>query len=155
MHPLRPAILAACLVISASCTNPAVIVVNNNNGMAAAGAHDAGPQQTATLVRDVASGKTWGIGYYYDITPQCANAGYPTVKVTKNPDHGKIDIENVERHPTFAPSNIRSPCNALKLPATGIAYTSEPGFTGRDTVTLDVVTVDGQFYHHDYVINVN
>jgi hypothetical protein len=141
----------ALVVVLASCTTPNVIVVNNNGVATGGGVQSA---VARPIVRGAESGKRQEISYGMSVNPDCTSIGVDIMKVVKAPAHGQITVEQGQEYPNFLPENVRHHCNSEKLAATIAYYTSEPGFVGTDTLTLEKISPSGAYSRFDYVINV-
>jgi hypothetical protein len=86
--------------------------------------------------------------------PDCTSLGYPTLKLAKPPLHGQVSIEKGTVFAIFGKDDPRSVCNGKEVPATVLYYTSEPGFTGADSVAFERIGVAGAYGYHAYTINV-
>ena len=73
----------------------------------------------------------WGI---VDLNPDCSLAGPTTVKIRKEPRHGKIEIEDENGFPGYPSNNPRFHCNKIQVPMTKIYYTGEDNYGGKDTI---------------------
>ena len=109
---------------------------------------------TSSLIRGAESGKRQIINHYLTSNPDCSSNGYPNVKVTTPPEHGVVSIENGEGFPGFPKENVRSACNAKKLPAIVVYYTSQAGYAGTDKLSVECIFPEGGFTHIDYTVNV-
>src|SRR5262249_26019473 len=125
----------------------AVVNITTGNGAAAR-------PTAATFQRGAQSGKPQEIANFYATNPDCSNMGYAHVTVASPPQHGQFDIHDGETYPGFPKENIRSACNAKQVAAEIISYTSDAGFSGEDSVSIDVVQVGGGYRHFSYVIHV-
>lgn len=122
-----------------------------------------GPQQVAlqrpAVVRQPApksaeSGKKQLMGSAVSINPDCSAAGEPVVTIVKPPTNGRMTAEKGETYPSFVKENPRSACNSKKVPATNIYYTSNPGFTGTEYATVEVLFPQGNIDRGDLIITV-
>lgn len=143
---------AFCLTASlalASCTG--------NQPRSLAAVHNNGTVPMASdkpLVRGAQSGRTQTISHYASINPDCSNKGYAAIKVVKAPEHGTVSIEQGVAYPNFAKDNVRWACNSQQVPVIVLSYTSEPGFVGSDTVSVEGVSAGGAFIQNHFVVNV-
>jgi hypothetical protein len=138
---LLPILLGSCVVGNTSPPSPAI-------------PPPPAPHVDPVQLRGAESGKKQAFATWYALTPDCANAGYVTVKVAKEPLHGKIAIEPGEAYPAYPKDEDRAVCNKIKSPAMLVYYTSDAGFTGSDSVTLEAFGPMGRFWHNDYLIQV-
>jgi hypothetical protein len=94
------------------------------------------------------------VGFFYDLNPDCSSIGYATVRITEQPQHGKVTMENGTGFSTFPQNNIRYECNKRRSDGVVVSYVPEAGFTGADSLTVDVILPDGGFYKRHYAIDV-
>lgn len=106
------------------------------------------------IVRGAESGKKQQIGTYQALNPDCSNAGYLVVTIVKPPANGQATAEKGESFPRFPKENIRSACNSQKLPSMILYYTSNLGFTGTDTVSVEALNVEGFILKETFVVTV-
>jgi hypothetical protein len=144
---------AACAGISlllASC------VIINNRTVNERTPEPRGEQQAGRTnsIRGAVSGRKQLIETFLAAKPDCTSPGYPTLKVAKAPQHGQVSVEQGTGVAAFPKENPRSACNGQEFPATVVYYTSEPGFTGTDSVDFERIGVAGAYGYHAYTINV-
>jgi len=113
-----------------------------------------GELKPSVVVRGVDSGVRQDIDNYYSVEPDCSNEGYPEIRVIRNPDHGSAESHSAEVYPSFNKDNVRYECNKKKVASSQLTYQSAPGFHGKDTLTIEVRYVHGNFRLVTYSINV-
>ena len=64
----------------------------------------------------------WGV---VDLNPDCSLAGSMTVKIRKEPRHGKVEIEDENAFPGYPSSSPKFHCNKVQVPMRMIYYTAE------------------------------
>jgi len=110
---------------------------------------------TSTVVqRGAISGQKQQIAYFIQVTPSCDSLGYAVVRVVTPPAHGRLSTEQGQDYPAYNKDNIRFACDAKKVPATLLFYTSDPGYAGVDSATVEAVFADGGLMRRDYTISV-
>jgi hypothetical protein len=92
--------------------------------------------------------------FLYDINPDCTVIGIPAVRVLEQPKSGKVTVENGTGFPTFPANNVRSKCNGSRSDGAIISYTPNPGYTGADSITVDVIYPDGNESKRHFAIEV-
>jgi hypothetical protein len=107
---------------------------------------------TPTVTKGAESGKKQILGSASSIIPDCTSDGYPIVTVVKKPSNGQFDAEKTEAFPSFPKDNVRYSCNSQKVPAVGFYYTSTPGFTGTDSLSLNILYPDGSLKNFSFTI---
>jgi hypothetical protein len=109
----------------------------------------------ADIIRAVPAGtKNREIGHWYSVHPDCSSAGLPVIRITGSPAHGAVSLRSGSDFPNFPASNPRYRCNLRRVPSTQILYTPQPGFTGSDYLTTDIIFPDGASRQSNYSITV-
>jgi hypothetical protein len=109
--------------------------------------------QTATLA--AVSGKPVKLIFYTDsINPDCSVSGTTTIRVTQAPQHGTARIAKTSEFPNFVAANIRSRCNLRRVGGSTAVYTSQRGYVGSDSVSLEIISSRGGLVKRNYFINV-
>jgi hypothetical protein len=82
----------------------------------------------------------------FDLNPDCTAAGTITIRVTKDPVKGHVDIEDILGFSTYAQQQFPQlyHCNAQQTYGTSVFYTSAPGFKGTDNLELEAINAHGQ-----------
>jgi hypothetical protein len=109
---------------------------------------------TGPIRKTVLSGRLDKFDYWYSTNPDCTARGYPDVRVVTPPAHGTITLDKGEDYPFFPDDNVRKACNKQKVPATQTYYQSHPGFSGTDTVEVEVLFPGGRTRRATYAITV-
>lgn len=100
------------------------------------------PQQQQ-FSKTVLSSKLLILDWFAEVNPDCTNIKYPEIRITQQPQHGRVQIIKTTVFPNFPPSNVRHVCNTRRVPGVEIHYHSEKGFVGTDIVALEVFTAHG------------
>src|SRR5262249_10915137 len=66
--------------------------------------------ESQTYARVVASGAKLRLGPYVSLNPDCSATGDVTVRVTKQPEHGTVEIVAATDYVHYPKENIRSKC---------------------------------------------
>ena len=77
------------------------------------------------------------------VNPDCSNAGTATVRITKQPEHGRVSIQQTRDFVFFRESNVRSACNRRRVAGVAVRYTAQRGFTGYDSVGVEMYYASG------------
>jgi hypothetical protein len=91
------------------------------------------------VVKDMA---TWLVALVA-LDDNCQVVDSAKIVVTKSPDHGAVATESRPRHSEYPVANPRSKCNAVAVPANVVKYTPNAGFTGEDSVTVEMDLASG------------
>jgi hypothetical protein len=93
--------------------------------------------------RVVASGTKQLIGGFTALNPDCTASGDVNVRVTKQPEHGTVEISSSSFYPGYPKENIRSKCNHHKVRGQQIHYKSAGEYVGDDALDLLVLFPGG------------
>jgi hypothetical protein len=112
------------------------------------------PPQLVELARVAAIGQKLRVEFLYSIQPDCSSAGQTHVRILEAPQHGTLTVENGQGFTNFPRDNQRYDCNTRRSDGTLVFYEPEAGFSGKDSVTLDVIFPMGQSSKRHYAIEV-
>ena len=90
-----------------------------------------------TLQKVVLAGERIMIWGATALNPDCSVMGQTTVKIRKEPRHGKLEIEEENGFPYYAKDNSRFQCNNRQVPMKKIYYTAAENFSGSDKMELE------------------
>jgi hypothetical protein len=99
--------------------------------------------QKETVKRVVASGKNQLVGFLYAVNPDCTASGDIDIRITKQTEHGSVEIASATRFPNFPKENIRARCNSHKVRGMQVNYKSAEKYVGDDTLDLLVLYPGG------------
>jgi len=109
---------------------------------------------SAHAQRYVPSGGSVKLTFFCNINPDCSASGLPTVRITKQPEHGRVSVSQTRDFCYFQPSNPRNVCNNRRVSGVGVRYTAQRGYTGYDSVGAEVFFPSGSMRSGTYSINV-
>ena len=124
---------------------------------ATAGSAESGPAQSVKPVeftRTAAGDQVLQLAYLFALYPDCSSIGYAAVRIIEAPRHGKLAIEQGTGFSAFPQSNQRFECNKRRTDGVNLSYTPEAGYTGADSVLLDVIYPSGTYAKRHYAIEV-
>ena len=101
----------------------------------------------------VASGTTTKITWFGDANPDCTSKDF-TIRITKQPEHGKLDITRAQDYLAWPKESIRFKCNQHKLETQQIKYKSEDKYIGKDEAELLVLWDGGYAWEVRFDIDV-
>ena len=105
--------------------------------------------------RIVASGAKTRVGYWGSVNPDCSSKGDTVIRVTKEPEHGAVEVGKSTDYLQYPKENIRVKCNQHKVAITQIMYKSADKYLGKDTVDFLVLFPDsGMAWEVHYEIDV-
>ena len=134
----------------AATQNPVVA----QNPPAQSSPNTAAAPQTVEITRVAATGQRLRVEFLYSISPDCSSNGQTHVRIAEAPQHGALAIENGQGFTNFPKDNQRYDCNTRRSDGTLVFYDPESGFSGKDSITLDVIFPLGQSSKRHYSIEV-
>ena len=87
------------------------------------------------------------------IEPDCSPRGQPTLSVIRQPEHGKVIIDDEPFFYVFAAGSGRENCSQHKVPGHRAFYTADDGYKGHDKVVLQGSQPDG--YVRQITVNID
>ena len=96
--------------------------------------------QTATVERAVKAqaDKDVRVGVYVNVQPDCSSGPLPTIRLTDPPTNGRVVVKRAK----IGATNYKQ-CLSLQVPGLVALYRSRPGFSGSDTLSLEVKFPNG------------
>jgi hypothetical protein len=96
--------------------------------------------QATTIERAVKAqaDKDVRVGIYVNVQPDCSSGPLPTIRLTDPPSNGRVVVKRAK----IGATNYKQ-CLALQVPGLVAFYRSRPGFTGADTLSLEVKFPNG------------
>jgi hypothetical protein len=113
-----------------------------------------GAQQPLERTRVVASDQKLRLDFLYSVNPDCTSMGFATVRITEQPKHGRITVENGTGFTSFPQNNQRYECNKKRSDGVVVVYEPDSGFTGTDSVNIDAIFPSGTSGKRHYSIEV-
>jgi hypothetical protein len=101
-----------------------------------------------------AAGQQIRVGFLINIDPDCSSTAFASVRVVEEPKHGTATLKDDTGFTNFAKDNSRFECNKQRSDGTAVLYRGEEGYTGKDSVTVEIVYVDGRETSVHYSIDV-
>jgi hypothetical protein len=126
---MRIAIIAACLLMPAAA-------------------------QAQHLTLTAISGRPLKLNFSNTTNPDCTSVGETIVKLTQQPQHGRVTIAKASDFPSFPKQNVRRACNKKRVAGTRTMYVSERGYTGTDSAAIEIIFANGATARRSYSINV-
>jgi hypothetical protein len=111
-------------------------------------------QAAMAQTRTVIAGKPFKLYSAYSTNPDCSSSGDVVIRVVSPPSNGSVSIGRGGVFPTFPESNVRSACNRRRVPGTIATYTARRGYTGPDSVSLEIIYPSGQLRQKSYSLMV-
>ncbi len=98
---------------------------------------------TSRYTRVVVSGKSQRLAFLTSLNPDCTSAGDVDVRVTKEPEHGKVDTSTASLFPNYPKESNRYKCTEHKVKGVQINYKSAEKYTGKDEFDLLILYPGG------------
>jgi hypothetical protein len=80
--------------------------------------------------------------------------GLRLIRIIQQAEHGEITFENGTGFSNFAKENIRYECNKRRTEGVILSYEPSLGYTGLDSLTVDVIFASGNSGKRHYTIEV-
>jgi hypothetical protein len=110
--------------------------------------------QAQSVTKAAISGKSIRLFFANTTNPDCNSAGDTTVRVTRAPEHGRLDIKKASDFPDSPRGNSRRACKKRRVAGLLALYALQPGFIGTDYVSVEMFFADGAFARRNFTINV-
>ena len=103
------------------------------------------------FTRVVASETNQRISFYVYLNPDCTASGNVNIRVTKQPEHGSVEITPTINFPSYPKEHVRFRCNEHKVRGLQLNYKSAEKYVGSDEFELLVLwpTGFGLEVHYD------
>ncbi len=108
----------------------------------------------AEFKSDVIVDQSKQIGFIYDLAVDCAPAAFATITTIEPPKHGKLSVDRGTGLSNFPQSNSRFECNKKPTEGMKITYEPERGFTGDDSLMVEILYADKSVSKRRYAIKV-
>ena len=109
---------------------------------------------TAHAQKFVVSGKPLLLFQATSANPDCTSAGNVVMRVSQQPEHGRVSIQPTSISPRFSQANPLSACNVRRIRGVRATYVSQRGYTGPDLVLLQIFFPAGRAYTVRFPIRV-
>jgi transglutaminase-like putative cysteine protease len=106
------------------------------------------------LTRTVAAEQQARIGFLSNISPDCSSTPFADVRLIEEPKHGQATLKQDTGFTNFAKENPRFECNKQRSEGTALLYQSEDGYTGKDSVVVELLYAEGNASSVRYSIDV-
>jgi hypothetical protein len=107
-----------------------------------------------TFARVIGSGKKVQIGFFTSLNPDCTSKGDTDIRITKQPEHGTIDIAPTISFPSYPKEHVRYKCNQHKVKGVQVNYKSAEKYVGDDALDLLALFPTGFAWEVHYDVSV-
>jgi hypothetical protein len=94
------------------------------------------------------------IGFYTSLHSDCTSRGNADIRVTKQPEHGTIEIAPATSFPSYPKEHVRYNCNQHKVKGVEVYYKSAEKYVGDDAFDLLSLFPNGFAWEVHYDISV-
>jgi hypothetical protein len=101
-----------------------------------------------------AAGQQVQVGFLTNVEPDCSSTAFASVRVVEGPTRGIATLKDDIEFTNFAKDDSHFDCNKQKSSGTALLYRGEEGYTGKDSVTVEVVYANGRGISWHYSIDV-
>jgi hypothetical protein len=91
------------------------------------------------FIRVVGSGANQRIGFFNYLNPDCTAPSDTQIRVTKQPEHGTVEIKPATNFPSYPKEHVRAKCNEHKVRGVQVNYKSADKYVGSDELELLVL----------------
>ena len=109
--------------------------------------------QKYQVTRIVPSGANQRIEFITALNPDCTSSGDVNVRVTTQPEHGKVEITSTSHFPSYAKESNRYKCTQHKVKGLLVNYKPEK-YVGEDAFDILVMYPGGFAREVHYAISV-
>jgi hypothetical protein len=88
------------------------------------------------FTRVVPSGTNQRIGFFSSLNPDCTTSGDVSIRITKEPEHGAVNITTTTNFPGYPKESLRYKCNQHRVKGMQINYKSAEKYIGDDALEL-------------------
>jgi hypothetical protein len=88
-------------------------------------------------------GVSSAVNFTVSVNADCVSDGLPTVRITRKPEHGFVQVYQRTDYARFSQSRLLPSCGAKKLPGMVVVYTPGRNYYGDDLLEFETVTKSG------------
>lgn len=148
---LGPFTLAASVALVSS--NPGFSQVNlqvNTNSQADPNAIN----RDITMQRYAIGGRKSIFAHYYSLKLDCSPSGWQEVRLSKSPENGEAKLIEETTVINYSAPNPRVKCNGRSTKSMALEYVPTTGYTGSDSIEVELINDAGQRNTFTYNVTV-
>jgi hypothetical protein len=107
-----------------------------------------------TMQRYAVGGKKSIFTYYYSLKMDCSPSGWQEVRLAKPPENGEAKLKEATAVINYSAPNPRVKCNSRSTKSMALEYTPNKGYTGSDSIEVELINDAGQRNTYTYNITV-
>lgn len=105
-----------------------------------------------TMQRYAVGGKKSTFGRYYSLNIDCSPSAWFDIKIIKSPENGDSNLVETTTQANYTEPNPRVKCNGRSIKSTALEYTPKSGYTGSDSIDVELITEEGTRSKYTYNI---
>ncbi len=94
------------------------------------------------------------LNYWTSINPDCTASGPINVSIIEQPRHGRVTVSQTRVYPNYSSANLRSRCNAKRVPAVQAIYKPDANYLGSDSAAFRAIFRTGTQWNSHYKLEV-
>jgi hypothetical protein len=106
------------------------------------------------IARAAAAEQQARIGFLTNIDPDCTTTPFANVRIVEEPKHGQATLKQDTGFTNFPKENPSFECNKDRSEGTAVFYRSEAGYTGKDSMVVELLYAEGNESSLRYSIDV-
>lgn len=83
------------------------------------------------------------VGFFASLNKDCTPAAPLQMQIVTPPENGTASLESAYGYPRYPAGSDYAACNTKQVPGQSLIYTSNPGFTGVDSVDVVIAFPSG------------
>jgi hypothetical protein len=107
-----------------------------------------------TMERYAIGGRKSIFAHYYSLKLDCSLSGWQEVKLSKSPENGEAKLREEMTVINYSAPNPRVKCNGRSTKSMALEYVPTKGYTGSDSIEVELINESGQQIKYTYNITV-
>jgi len=92
--------------------------------------------------------------HYYSLKLDCSPSGWQDVRLSKSPENGEAKLIEATAIIGYSATNPRVKCNGRSTKSMALEYVPTKGYTGSDSIEVELINEVGQRNKYTYNITV-
>jgi hypothetical protein len=88
-------------------------------------------------------GQSSAVNFSVSVNAECVSDGLPTVRITKKPEHGSVQVIERTDYARFSQARLLPTCGTRKVPGMVVVYTPGKYYLGSDLLEFETITRSG------------
>jgi hypothetical protein len=107
-----------------------------------------------TMERYAIGGRKSIFAHYYSLKLDCSPSGWQEVKLSKPPENGEAKLREEMTVISYSAPNPRVKCNGRSTKSMALEYVPAKGYSGSDSIEVELINEGGQRNTYTYNITV-